>query len=137
MSAPAQTGIDGRGISAPGGPAEPPATDTERLIGQILATVLDVADLDRPVGRYDDFFELGGDSILAVQVAARAKDTGVALTARMVFEHPVLADLAAAVDAKAVAAEPEPADARHAPMSASGLSADELADLTASWGNTP
>ena len=122
---------------APVGPAEPPATDTERLIGQILATVLDVADLDRPVGRYDDFFELGGDSILAVQVAARAKDTGVALTARMVFEHPVLADLAAAVDAKAVAAEPEPADARHAPMSASGLSADELADLTASWGNTP
>ncbi len=60
----------------------------------MLADVLGVDE----IGRYDDFFELGGDSILAVQLAARARDTGLALTARMVFEHPAIHELAAAVD---------------------------------------
>ena len=82
------------------------------------------------VGRYDDFFTLGGDSILAVQLAARARDAGVAMTARMVFEYPGLADLAAAIDSAGAVA----ADVRHEPMSASGLSPDELAALTAGWG---
>jgi mycobactin peptide synthetase MbtE len=112
-----------------GGPdGEPPTTDTERALATLLADVLDV----EVTGRYDDFFSLGGDSILAVQLAARARDAGLTLTARMVFEHPTLHDLAAAVDDKAAAADTE-ADTNHAPMSASGLSADELAALTASW----
>lgn len=115
---------------APVGADEPPVTETERALAAILSTVLDVEE----VGRNDDFFDLGGDSILAVQVAARAKDAGIKLPARMVFEHPVLVDLAAALDALPVAAAaPEDADIRHQPMSASGLSEDELADLTANW----
>ncbi len=77
------------------GPSEPPATPTEETLAAMLVDLLGVP----AVGRYDDFFTLGGDSILAVQLAARARDTGVALTARMVFEHPGLADLAAAIDA--------------------------------------
>ena len=113
-------------------PAEPPSTDTERalaaLLGEVLGEVLEVTEINR----HDNFFELGGDSILAVQVAARAKDTGLKLTARMVFEHPVLLELAAAVDDRADdAAEPE--DVHHAPMTASGLSPDELAALASSW----
>jgi mycobactin peptide synthetase MbtE len=115
---------------APVGADEPPVTETERALAAILSTVLDVEE----VGRNDDFFDLGGDSILAVQVAARAKDAGIKLPARMVFEYPVLVDLAAALDALPVAAAaPEDADIRHQPMSASGLSEDELADLTANW----
>jgi mycobactin peptide synthetase MbtE len=109
---------------------EPPSTDTERALATLLGDVLDV----EVTGRYDDFFSLGGDSILAVQLAARARDSGLTLTARMVFEHPTLHDLAAAVDDRAAAAGTEAdADTSHAPMSASGLSADELAALTASW----
>ena len=81
----------------------------------------------------DLFFTLGGDSILAVQLAARARDAWVPLTARMVFEHPVLAELAAAVDAKVAHADVS-VDAHHEPMAASGLSSDELAALTAGWG---
>ena len=107
-------------------PAEPPATPTEETLAAMLVALLGVTD----VGRYDDFFTLGGDSILAVQLAARARDTGVAMTARMVFEHPGLADLAAAIDRAGTVA----ADVRHEPMSASGLSPDELAALTAGWG---
>jgi mycobactin peptide synthetase MbtE len=109
---------------------EPPTTDTERALATLLGEVLDV----EVTGRYDDFFSLGGDSILAVQLAARARDAGLTLTARMVFEQPTLHDLAAAVDDKAaVAATDGAADTAHAPMSASGLSPDELAALTASW----
>jgi mycobactin peptide synthetase MbtE len=58
------------------------------------------------------------------------------LTPRMVFEHPVLHELAAELDAKSVA-ETEPEDTHHAPMSTSGLSAEELAALTSSWGHQP
>ncbi|MCV7380698.1 non-ribosomal peptide synthetase [Mycobacterium alsense] len=116
------------------GPGEPPATPTERALAGILAGALDAGE----VGRDDDFFGLGGDSILAVRVAAQARDAGLPLTPRMVFEHPVLRELAAAVDARAAETEDEGSrDTHHAPMSASGLSADELADLTESWGQRP
>ncbi|TFV58414.1 amino acid adenylation domain-containing protein [Mycobacterium sp. PS03-16] len=108
-------------------PFEPPSTDTERALAAMLADVLEVAE----VGRHDDFFTLGGDSILAVQLAARAKDAGLALRARMVFEHPVVRDLAAAVDGAGDG--DTTADTHHAPMSASGLSPDELAALASAW----
>jgi mycobactin peptide synthetase MbtE len=116
-----------RPVASSSSPFEPAATDTERTLGAMLTTLLGVDEF----GRHDDFFTLGGDSILAVQLAARARDNGVPLTARMVFEHPVLSELAAALDAKA--GQVQAADTRHAPMAASGLSADELAELTAGW----
>lgn len=108
--------------------ATPPATDTERALATILSELLDAGE----VGSDDDFFTLGGDSILAVQVAAKARDGGMQLTPRMVFEHPVLHELAAALDAKSQA-ETGGYDAHHAPMSTSGLSPDELSALAASW----
>jgi len=69
-------------------------------------------------------------------VAAQARDAGMPLTPRMVFEHPVLHELAQALDAKAHSAS-QADDTHHAPMSASGLSADELAALTSAWGGQP
>ncbi|MDV3128305.1 amino acid adenylation domain-containing protein [Mycobacterium sp. 21AC1] len=112
-------------------PSEPPSTPTELALADMLIELLSVTE----VGRHDDFFTLGGDSILAVQLAARARDAGVAMTARMVFEHPELAELAAAIDARVGNADAA-ADTRHAPMAASGLSPDELASLAAGWGQT-
>jgi mycobactin peptide synthetase MbtE len=111
------------------GPAEPARTETERTLAVMLAEALELPE----VGRNDNFFGLGGDSILAVQLAARARDCGIPLTARMVFEHPTIHDLAATVDdADADAgAMSHSADSRHEPMAASGLSADELAAVTA------
>lgn len=107
--------------------SEPPHTDTEKALAAMLAEVLDVDE----IGRYDDFFELGGDSILAVQLAARARDAGLGLTARMVFEHPAIHELAARVDDAGDA--PDDGDTHHEPMTASGLSADELAAVTSLW----
>ena len=119
--------------TGPTGPArqfEPARTETERLLAAMLAEVLDLPE----VGRNDDFFSLGGDSILAVQVAARARDAGLALTARMVFEHPAIHELAAAVDEAGSA--PETVDVRHEPMGASGLSSDELAAVTSMFNSS-
>ncbi len=107
------------------GPAEPVRTETERILAEMLAEALEIPE----IGRNDNFFGLGGDSIMAVQLAARARDAGIPLTARMVFEHPAIHDLAATVDN--VEASPSAGDTHHEPMAASGLSADELASVTA------
>lgn len=107
---------------------EAPRTDTERALAGLLTDLLGATD----VGRHDDFFGLGGDSVLAVQLAARARDRGLDVTARMVFEHPGLAELASAVQSRATSGGPSE-DVAHAPMSVSGLSEQELAALTASW----
>ncbi|MGH9332521.1 MAG: condensation domain-containing protein, partial [Vicinamibacteria bacterium] len=44
---------------------------------------------------HDDYFELGGDSILSIQIVARARAEGLALTAKDVFQNPTIAALAA------------------------------------------
>ncbi|KMO24336.1 condensation domain-containing protein, partial [Methylobacterium aquaticum] len=48
------------------------------------------------VGRHDDFFTLGGDSIVALQVVGRARRAGLLLEPRDLFRHRTLAALAAA-----------------------------------------
>ena len=88
---------------APAGRAEgvAPRTPTEAALAEIWAEVLRV----ERVYADDDFHALGGQSLLAAQVVARVRDRlGVELTVQRVFEAPVLADLAAAVDAERDAA---------------------------------
>jgi len=110
---------------------EPPRTDTERALATVFAELLSTAD----VGRFDDFFTLGGDSILSVQLAARARAAGLAINPRMVFENPTVQQLAAALDAVGEDAAPtdQPADTSFEPMSTSGLSATDLAAVTRLW----
>lgn len=50
------------------------------------------------IGRHDNFFELGGHSLLAVRQASLAQQWGIALQVQAIFDHPVLADLAAHVE---------------------------------------
>ncbi len=72
-----------------------PRTDTEHTVARILADVLGVA----AVGTDDDFFALGGDSILAVQALSRLRRTfGVDLSARTVFDAPSVTELAQLLD---------------------------------------
>src|SRR5690606_11486290 len=52
-----------------------------------------VLGVDR-VGVYDNFFALGGDSILSLQVVARARREGVVVTSRDVFARQCVAALA-------------------------------------------
>ncbi|MGC1331021.1 amino acid adenylation domain-containing protein, partial [Pseudomonas sp.] len=46
------------------------------------------------VGASDNFFELGGDSIIAIQVVSRARQAGLLLAPRDLFQHQTLAALA-------------------------------------------
>ena len=69
-----------------------PRTDTERILAGIWAELLGVAR----VGVDDNFFMLGGDSILSIQVVSRARAAGLALSPRDLFRHPTVAELAAA-----------------------------------------
>ncbi|MEU3648453.1 non-ribosomal peptide synthase/polyketide synthase [Lentzea sp. NPDC034063] len=68
-----------------------PRTDNERILAGIWAEVLGV----RSVGVEDDFFALGGDSILGAQVLARVRAAfGIGLSARAVFDAGTVAELA-------------------------------------------
>jgi mycobactin peptide synthetase MbtE len=116
------------------GQTEPPRTDAERALASVFAELLSTAE----VGRDDDFFTLGGDSILSVQLAARARAAGFAINPRMVFENPTVQQLAAALDAQGdnaapVGRHPQPADTSFEPMSTSGLAAADLAAVTRLW----
>lgn len=112
------------------GTSEPARTDTERAVAAIMGQLLDVAG----IGRDDDFFALGGDSILSVQLAARMRTAGLTVNPRMIFEYPTVALLAGAIDDRAQTGQVEDrADTRHEAMSVSGLSASDLDALKSSW----
>ncbi|MFE1273429.1 condensation domain-containing protein, partial [Streptomyces sp. NPDC058758] len=51
-----------------------------------------VLGLER-VGVHDDYLALGGDSILSIQVVAKARGAGLRITPRQIFEHPTIAAL--------------------------------------------
>ncbi|WP_170229880.1 non-ribosomal peptide synthase/polyketide synthase [Polyangium fumosum] len=70
-----------------------PRTETERALAELWSQVLQFS----PVGIHDNFFTLGGDSILAIQVIGRAKRAGLHLTVRDLFTHQTVAQLAQAV----------------------------------------
>jgi hypothetical protein len=77
-----------------------PETAAEKLLAEVWSEVL----RHERVGAGDDFFAMGGHSLLAAQVVARlAREIGLELPLRQVFETPVLADLAAAVDERLLA----------------------------------
>jgi amino acid adenylation domain-containing protein len=72
-------------------PHEPPVDDLERGIVAMWEELLK----REPIGRHDHFFELGGDSLLAIRfVAAFVEDYGRSLEVRMLFESPTPAELA-------------------------------------------
>ncbi|NEQ80727.1 MAG: amino acid adenylation domain-containing protein [Moorea sp. SIO2I5] len=68
-----------------------PRTPIEETIAGIWTQVLG----REQVGIYDDFFELGGDSILSIQIIARVNQAGLQLTPKQLFDYPTVAGLAA------------------------------------------
>ncbi len=92
--------LDRRALPAPrwedGAGHVAPRTPAEEVLGGIWAEVLG----RERVGADADFFEAGGHSLLAAQVAARVREAfGVELPLRAVFEAPTLAGLAARIEA--------------------------------------
>ena len=59
------------------------------------------------MGSNDNFFDLGGDSVIGIQIVARATTRGLPFSPEQLFEHQTIAELAAWLDA-APAATPIP-----------------------------
>jgi natural product biosynthesis luciferase-like monooxygenase protein/amino acid adenylation domain-containing protein/non-ribosomal peptide synthase protein (TIGR01720 family) len=79
-----------------------PVTEAEKTLAAIWQEVLRTTT----VGVTENFFELGGDSILAIQVVSRASAKGLKLTPRQLFEAPTVRALAEVVEpVKATSAE--------------------------------
>ncbi|HEX3529868.1 MAG TPA: phosphopantetheine-binding protein, partial [Thermoanaerobaculia bacterium] len=102
-----------------------PRNSGEKRMAAIWAQLLGV----RQVGIEDDFFSLGGDSILAVQMVARARAEGMALTPMQLFQQPTIAALVAmaapiAPVPTAPAAEPAPVEKIVAAVDLSQVSLD-------------
>ncbi len=72
----------------------PPATPKERALARLFA---DALGLDA-VGRDDDFFALGGDSLGLVEVIAGAAARRLALGPELIRQHPTIRELATALD---------------------------------------
>ncbi|WP_329570737.1 non-ribosomal peptide synthetase [Kitasatospora sp. NBC_01266] len=83
-----------------------PSTEREEVLAGLFAELLGLAS----VGVDDGFFELGGDSIISIQLVARARQAGLVFSARDVFSCQSVAELAL-VARGAEAAVAEDADA--------------------------
>ncbi|WP_327303970.1 amino acid adenylation domain-containing protein [Streptomyces sp. NBC_01298] len=81
-----------------------PSTDEERAVCAAVASVLRLEE----VGVDQDFFQLGGDSILAISLLSALREAGLYVTAGQIFANSVLGALAA------VAGREDPARADHA-----------------------
>jgi amino acid adenylation domain-containing protein len=103
---PAPSGAERQGRTA----AEPPSTETEKAVALLFAKIVKVED----VGRNDNFFRLGGHSLMATQMIASISEAlNVRFMAVDFFARPTVAGIAGRVDtlraAAAVVANEPPA----------------------------
>ncbi|HEU4405631.1 MAG TPA: MupA/Atu3671 family FMN-dependent luciferase-like monooxygenase [Polyangiaceae bacterium] len=88
--------VDAKALAArvPAPPARAEAALPRSAVEERLVAIMkDVLALPA-VGVHDDFFALGGDSILSIQVVVRARQAGIELKPRQIFEAPTVAKLA-------------------------------------------
>jgi acyl carrier protein len=89
--------LDRKGLPEPGGERpelesgyDEPGTETEKKLAEIWAQVLGV----EKVGVHDNFFDLGGQSLLATQIVSRTRKVlQIELPLRRLFEFPTVAEL--------------------------------------------
>src|SRR2546429_5088924 len=101
--------VDRRALPAPeqvAPRAEPqeetaPRTSVEQMLTDIWSQVLRLPQ----VGIHDNFFALGGDSILSLSLIAQARRAGLQLTVKQLFQAPTIAQLSQLVTP---AATPDP-----------------------------
>ncbi|SCF62676.1 non-ribosomal peptide synthase domain TIGR01720 [Streptomyces sp. Ncost-T6T-2b] len=87
--------LDRRALPAPdfssSATARAPRNEKEAQLCAVMSEVLAL----HTVGIDDNFFDLGGDSIMSIQLVSRARRAGLVFTTRDVFQHRTIAELAA------------------------------------------
>jgi amino acid adenylation domain-containing protein/non-ribosomal peptide synthase protein (TIGR01720 family) len=81
-------------LAAADTPFAAPVTAAEETLAAIWSAVLRRDN----IGVHDNFFALGGDSILGMQILSRAAQAGLRVTPRQIFRYPTLAELAAVAE---------------------------------------
>lgn len=74
-----------------------PTTEAEHALVRAWGEVLGIGS----IGIQDSFFELGGDSVLGLQVVAKASAAGLRITPGQIFEHPTIEGLARVAESRA------------------------------------
>ncbi|KAL3470125.1 hypothetical protein BJX99DRAFT_264507 [Aspergillus californicus] len=115
-------------MDAGAGTKSAPSTDMERTMQTLWALALGMDQIDR-IGAHDNFFQLGGDSVAAMRLAATAQQHQLQLTVADILSHPCLSDLAHTLAERAVAGEDTEADPE--PFSLVSMLSEELQDISA------
>ncbi|ASJ53846.1 6-deoxyerythronolide-B synthase [Brevibacillus formosus] len=81
-----------------------PATDSRKEqqpseqkyedIASVLCKILEELLGKSPIGIQDDFFDLGGDSVIAIQFASRVKELQIEISSELLFDYPTMEELA-------------------------------------------
>ena len=71
-----------------------PQTLIEETLVDIFSSLLPVES----VGIHDNFFEMGGDSILAMQIVSRASQAGLTISPKQLFQYQTIAELSAVAE---------------------------------------
>lgn len=80
-----------------------PSNQIEATLASIWSELLGVEN----VGRHDDYFDLGGDSLIGMNIVTRANKAGIRLSPSQLLENPTIAELARlSQEASGVAHEP-------------------------------
>ncbi len=72
-----------------------PATETEEKLCRLLEELLHVERM----GVTDDFFEMGGDSLTAIEFLAKANDSGISFALQNIFDYPTVRQLCGHMEA--------------------------------------
>lgn len=75
---------------------EKPKNNIEKKLLTIWEDILNI----KPISITDNFFEIGGDSILSIQIIAKARKAGLIITPNQLFEHQSISELAMFVSYK-------------------------------------
>ena len=73
---------------------KPAKKSTTNTVENQLITIWEAVLGFSPINKDDNFFEIGGDSILSIQIIAKARKQGLVLKANDLFEHQTIAELA-------------------------------------------
>jgi len=85
-----------------------PATNMEEKLQALWAETLKIDT--KTIGRDDDFFQIGGDSVAAMRMVALKAARELQLTVATIFQHPNLSQLASCLEERSIEREPEEPD---------------------------